>query len=453
MKTLFLFIPHFTFTSDLLRTNFIKSLAEKFRVVIFGPIFDKETASRYYQSPNVEYAQWNVSYPKFWLIFTKTLRLAMIREFDQLEYLKLRWREKTNWNWQRIALRFFSQLLPHIMTTADFFTRLEKWLLPNSKKFRIYLEKYRPAIILTCTPGFTTVEAEAIILAKKNNVPTASIDSSWDNYTSNSVQIRKTDYLICWNRQMKKEATELHGYPENKVFISGTYRFDHHFQNTNSASASREEFLKRKSLDPNRKTILVATLPPNTYPPQHKVWDMLVDWQKNNQFSEPVNLFFRIHPNDNPDLYKKYAGIQNLHVELAGREIKAIANNQLKVEMDETDLENLRYSLKYTDININFRSSLNLETAIYDTPSINLALYGYLPRYHVDWYIPLVESGGIKLVTTEDELKEATNGYLKNPKIDSGGRKKIFEEYVGFQDGLSYKRSVDAIGKIISELK
>jgi len=453
MKTLFLYIPHFTFTSDLLRTNFIGELAKKFKIIVFSPTFQNNDVADYFQHPNLEYVAADVEYPKFWLIFTKLFRLAMVREFDQLEYLKLRWREKTNWNWQRIALRMVSKILPSSMTTADFFTRLEKRLLPASKKFKAYVEKYHPTIILTCTPGFTTFEAEAIVQAKKLRLPTVAIDSSWDNYTSNSVQIRKTDYLICWNKQMKNEAMELHGYPENKVFISGAYRFDHHFQRANSASTNapaQMDFLKSKGLDPNRKTLLLATLPPNTYPKQYAVWETLINWQKENKFNEPVNLFFRIHPNDEPERYKKYEGIPNVHIELAGHSVKGVANNQLKVEMDENDLDNLYYSLKYTDININFRSSLNLETVIYDTPSINLALYGYRPRYHVDWYMPLVESGGIKLVATEEELKTAINNYLENPKLDSEGRKKIFDEYIGFRDGLSYQRSVEAIEKIAS---
>lgn len=452
MKTLFLFIPNFTFTSDLLHTNFIKSLAEKFRVVVFSPVFESNDSSQYFQSPNVEYLKWDVEHPKFWLLFTKTLRLTLIREFDNLEYLKLRWREKINWSWKRRMLKYLSWFLPRSLTTADFFTKLEKFLLPNSKKFQAHLKKYNPAILLTCTPGFSTVEAETIILAKKNGLPTASIDSSWDNYTSNSVQIRKTDYLVCWNKQMKKEAVELHRYPENKIFISGTYRFDHHFQKREK-EISRDEFLKSKSLDPNRKTLLICTLPPNTYPHQYKVWREIVRMWQRGEFVEPLNLFFRIHPNDEPKRYEEFKNVPNLHIEMAGHSLNALLNTAIKVEMNKSDLDNLYYSLKYTDININFRSSLNLETVIYGTPSINLALYGYLPRYHVDWYIPIVESGGIKLVTTEEELKSAISGYLKNPTKDSTGRKKIYNEYVIFSDGLSYQRSVAAIEKIVSELK
>ncbi len=445
MKTLFLFIPHYVFTSDLLHTNFIKSLSEKYRVVVFGPV----SSSNYYQSSNVEYISREAEYPKFWLLFTKTLRLSFVREFDNLEYLKLRRKQKINMNWQRYLLRGISWLLPRSLTTASFFTKLETWLLPNSESFQKYVKKYRPSIVLTCTPGFNNLEAEAIILAKKNGIPTASINSSWDNYTSNSVQFRRTDYLICWNEVMKKEAIKIHRYPESRVFVSGTYRFDHHFQ-PHGKEPTREEFLFSKGLDPALKTLWLCTVPPNTYPPQYGVWKEIVRMRESGELAQNVNLFFRIHPNDEAEYYKEYQGLKNIHVELAGHTKEKAPGSGQKIEMDEKDLDNLRHSFQYTDININFRSSLNLESSIYDQPCIDLALENYRERYWVDWYIPLVESGGLKLVSTEEELRKAINDYLKNPKLDSSGRKKIFDDYIGFRDGLSYQRSVDAISKIVT---
>ncbi len=200
MKTLFLFIPHYVFSSDLLHTEYIKYLAEKYKVVVFGPVFSANSVDHYYQSPNVEYIPWNSQRPNFWLFFTKTLRISLIREFDDLEYFKLRRKLKINLNWQRQLLRNIGWFLPKFLLTTNFFTKLEYWLTPNSKIFQNYVKKYNPALVLTCTPGFNSLEAEAIILAKKNGLKTVSINSSWDNFTSNSTQMRKTDYIVCWKR-------------------------------------------------------------------------------------------------------------------------------------------------------------------------------------------------------------------------------------------------------------
>ncbi|OGY67100.1 MAG: hypothetical protein A3I24_02885 [Candidatus Harrisonbacteria bacterium RIFCSPLOWO2_02_FULL_41_13b] len=469
MKTIFLFIPHYVFSSDLLHTDFIKGLSKSYQVIIFSPIFKSNPPENYYQSPNLKYIIWSEEYPKFWLFFTKTLRLALIREFDQLKYFQLRRLMKINLNWQRKLLRTISWFIPRKLLTVDFFTKLEYWLLPASKKFRAYAQKYHPHLIITCTPGFNSIDAEAIIQAKKLKLPTASINSSWDNYTANAVQFRKTDYLVSWNKVMKKEAIEIHHYPENHLFVSGVYRFDHHFQHMNSTPSpndsgnanaptrikqrlTREEFLKNKGLDPQLKTLFLTTVPPNTYPPQYEVWRQIIKMREEKKLREDVNIFIRLHPNDLAEKYTEFQGLKNLHIELAGKKLETTGSSPHKIEMDESDLDNLRYSLKYTDININFRSSLSLEATIYDQPMINIALYDYANRYDVDWYIPIIKSGGVKLVVTAEELKQAINDYLTNPKLDSEGRKKIFADYVIFNDGQSYQRGIAAINSIISQL-
>lgn len=447
MQTVFLFVPHYVFSSDLLRTEYIGYLSQKYNVLVFSPIFKSSKSIQYPQIENVNYVYWTEEHPRFWNIFTKLLRVSLIREFDNLKYYKLRHLTKANLNWQRKLLRKASWFVPRIFLTTRFFTRLEDFCLPNSKKYSEYIKKYNPFLIITCTPGFSFVEAEAIAMAKKNNIKTVAVNSSWDNFTSNAIQFRKTDYLICWNQVMKNEAVKIHKYKENQVSISGIYRFDHHFK-TCANELSREDFLTSKQLDPKLKTILLSTVPPNTYPPQYDVWRKIINMHKNNAFEEKVNILIRLHPNDSLDKYKEFQGIKNVHIELAGQLKEKTSSSGHKIEMGKSDLDNLRYSLKYTDININFRSSLSLEATIYDKPVINLALFGYANRYQVDWYIPILKSGGISLVQTIDELKNAVNGYLKNPNLNSSGRQAIFKEYVRFTDGLSYKRSINSLQKV-----
>lgn len=451
MKTIFLIIPHYVFSSDLLHTGFIKLLSDKYKIIVFSPIFYVNNPDHYYQSPNITYIPWQEKRPKFWNFFTKTLRVALISEFDNLEYFKLRGLMKINLNRQRKLLRTIGFFLPRQILTADFFTKLESLLTPVSNDFKELINKYHPNIVLTCTPGFSSAESEIIIMAKKIGLKTIAINSSWDNFTSNATQFRKTDYIICWNEVMRQEAISIHNYNPNKVFVSGIYRFDHHFEKHEN-ELSREEFLKSKKLNPAKKTLLLSTVPPNTYPPQYDVWRKIIQKHKENAFGEPVNLLIRLHPNDSLEKYKEFEGINNVHIELPGKQKNKTSSGGHKIEMDKVDLDNLRYSLKYTDININFRSSLSLEATIYDKPIINLALFDYANRYHVDWYIPIIESGGVRLVTTEDELNKAIIDYLNHPEKDKDGRKKIFNDYIEFSDGLSYKRSAEAVEHILKTI-
>lgn len=448
MKKIILVIPHYVFSSDLLQTEFIKNLADNHEVVVLSPIFLNNPPTNYYQSPKIKYLYWDTEHNKFWTFFTRVLRISLIREFDNLEYYKLRKLTKANLNWQRKILKKIGWLIPGKLVTTRAFTKIEGLLLPGSEKLKKIIEIHKPDLLLTCTPGFSPVESEAIIVSRKNGIKTAAINSSWDNFTSNAVQFRHTDYLICWNEVMKSEAIKIHGYAEDRVFISGIYRFDHHFSHI-AKNVSREEFLRQKGLNPKLKTIFLSTVPPNTYPPQYKVWRETLKISRNNQLVEPVNMFIRLHPNDLIERYQEFDGLPNVHIEWPGKLKPITSSGSHKIEMDSEDLDNLRNSLKHTDININFRSSLSLEATIYNKPIINIALEGYANRYNVDWYIPILKSGGVRLVKTAEELKQTINNYLKNPELDSLGRKKIFEDYIGFTDGLSYKRSVEIINQLL----
>jgi len=441
MRTIFLVIPHHVFTSDILRTNYIEYLAPKYRVVVFTPFISKEVveARGYFKSPNVFYQKWDLSSPSFWDLL-KTLRISLVNEFDYLTSIKY-WYRRPNYleNRKRRILRFFGKPFAKILT-AKFFTRLEHFFLPNSKKFLNYCSQYQPALIVTATPGFDPFEAEFIILAKKARIPTIAVNTTWDNMTMNAKHIRQTDYLVAWNKIIKQEAIEIHNYPDEQVFISGTPRFDPYFTKEEN-EPSREEFLCSKGLNPKYKTIFHTTVT-KAYPFQKKYIRDLIGLRARKEIPY-VNLFIRIHPLDMPENYKEFSGLPDLSIEKAGT-----VGEAGKVEMSYQDLLNLKYSLKYTDLNINYASTISIEACIFDKPIINI---GYLDRfalaYEFNHYKPIVESGAVRVAKTDVDLPRLINMYLKNPGLDRQGRKKIVADYVEFTDGLSYKRSADFLEK------
>ncbi|MEK7590447.1 MAG: CDP-glycerol glycerophosphotransferase family protein [Patescibacteria group bacterium] len=451
MKTLFLFIPNYVYSSDLLYTHFIRKLAERHKIIVFSPVFYKTPSDAYYQSPNIVYIPWEVQYPAFWLRFNKTFRWSLLTEFDYLEYHKLREKTGINLNAKRSFLKFIAKLIPKPFKTANFFTALEQFLLPNAPLFKKYVEEYKPAIILTATPGLNGVEAEAILLAKKNGLKTAAINFSWDNLFNTSKQIRKPDYLICWNNPVKQAAHAVHRYPSDRVFVSGIMRFDHHittdFKTKNKSG--RAEFLKTKGLDPNLKTILYTTVPPQIYPFQTKFLEKLIRLRDINTLEENFNIYVRLHPRDEIAHYANFQNIKNVHIENAGDVKNPVEGGLHKVEMNESDLDNLRKTLSYADLAVNFRSSLTLETCLYDIPTINLAYNGYGLHYQMDHYIPILKAGAVQLAHNEKEFIQIAKAYLKNPAIDSEKRLAIAKEYVPFQDGLSYQRNVDFLEEIL----
>lgn len=442
MKTIFLAIPHYVFISDLLRTRYIEYLSSKYRVIVLTPFLDDERAKEegYFVSSNINYVRYELEAPRFWG-WMKELRVSCVNEFDNLTYIKS-WYKRPNYtdSKKRRLLRAISLPLKRFLT-ADRFTRWELRLAPNPRKLKALFDEYKPELVLTATPGLNPWEAAIVNGARRKGLATAAVNFSWDNLTANAKHIRKTDYLIAWNDVIKKEATQIHKYSPEKVFVSGTLRFDPYFVGEEKPM-SRDEFLKSKGLNPENKTIFHTTVT-KAYPFQKKYIRDLISLRDQKKIPY-VNLFIRIHPRDVFENYKEFAGVPDLYIEKAGRNVDG------QTEMNYQDLLNLKNSLEFTDLNINYASTISIEACIFDKPIINI---GFIDRfalaYDFDHYRPILESGAVRLAKTDEDLPELINAYLDNPKLDSENRNQIVKDYVKFTDGLSYKRSVDYLQKLI----
>lgn len=439
-KPLFLVIPNYVLISDILRTKYIEELASRYRVIVLTPFLNETRAKNegYYCGNTVSYVRYALEHPRFWNVM-KELRISLVNEFDHLHYIQS-WYKRPNYtkSLRRRLLRGiglpFSRLL-----TANVFTQFERRWMPVPRQFDALLRKHRPVAVLTATPGLNSWEAAIVLQAQRCGIPTVAMNFSWDNLTANAKHIRKTDYLIAWNDVLKQEAVSLHGYAPEKVFVSGTLRFDPYFEKTD---AKRTAFLKSKGLNPKYKTIFHTTVT-KAYPFQKKYIRDLIRLRDEKKIPY-VNIFIRIHPRDVHENYKEFFNVPDMIFEKAGR----IVDDQ--TEMNYQDLLNLRDSLRHTDLNINYASTISLEASIFDTPIINI---GYIDRfalaYGFDHYRPIYQSGAARLAETDEDLPRLINEYLKKPLLDSEYRKKIVASHVQFTDGFSYKRSVDFLEKII----
>lgn len=442
MKTVFLAVPHYVFISDILRTKYLPYLALHYNVVVLTPFLTEKRAKEegYYTAQNIHYIRYELEHPRFFKLM-KELRISCVNEFDHLNYIKS-WYKRPNYlnSKKRRILRAVALPFKRFLT-ADAFTNFERRWMPEPKLFNRLLDEYKPAAVLTATPGFNPWEAPIILQAQRKKIPTIAMNFSWDNLTANAKHIRKTDYLIVWNDIIKEEAISIHGYQKDKIFVSGIIRFDHYFVKQKN-EPSREEFLKSKGLNPEYKTIFHTTVT-KAYPFQKKYIRDLIRLRDENKIPY-VNLFIRIHPRDVYDNYKEFFGKPDVVFEKAGRDV----DNQ--TEMDFKDLLNLKYSLKYTDLNINYASTISLEASIFDTPIINIGYFGrFALAYDFDHYKPIVDSGAVCIAKTDEDLPKLINMYLQNPKQHAEHRKAIVNSHIQFTDGLSYKRSVDALKKII----
>jgi hypothetical protein len=118
-------------------------------------------------------------------------------------------------------------------------------------------------------------------------------------------------------------------------------------------------------------------------------------------------------------------------------------------ELNDRDIQILMNSLRYADVEYNTGSTMTLESAIYDRPVVLIGFDGYKNRPYyqsvrhgldVTHYRTVQATGGVWRVDAEQELIDATNGYLKDPTIHTDGRKRLVEELVGTVDGTAGER-------------
>lgn len=402
----------------------------------------------YFKSDNITYVKWNIQSPKFWNLFGKYFRYSLIRKYD-FEPVVVRNKEKGMNDWRRRILKYISYLAPKSFWTNDLFTKLEIKFSPRSKLYEEKLKQYNPDLIITSTPGFSHFDAEALILAKKAGIKTASVNFSWDNLHNGGMHFRRPDYLIVWNEIIKNTAVREYGYSSDKVFVSGTIRFDS-YSTPSPVEINREEFLLSKGLDPKEKTILITTVTKGNYPDEDILLGLLLKARDEGKFEGKPNILVRMHPKEEFGKFKFYldSKIKNLHVEFPGKILSEEMGT--RIEIHDEDLQNLKFTLKYSDVVVNYVSTMTLEAFIFDKPVVNI---DYPEKYHRAYsfrhYKPIVDAKAIFMSKSFEDLVKDVNTCLKNPNTMKNERAKVFNDFIYFRDGLSYKRNVDFLSKII----
>ena len=112
-------------------------------------------------------------------------------------------------------------------------------------------------------------------------------------------------------------------------------------------------------------------------------------------------------------------------------------------------MRHLASLMRFSDVTLNAGSTLTIDSAIVDTPIVNIGFDGYgrpdpadsvLRVYGFTHYANLVRTGGVRVATSETELIERINAYLENPALDRESRAQLVSEQCFRVDGKSGER-------------
>ncbi|MBI4436388.1 MAG: CDP-glycerol glycerophosphotransferase family protein [Candidatus Omnitrophica bacterium] len=322
----------------------------------------------------------------------------------------------------------------------------------SPRRYTSLFKTWKPVLLITASPGFHSQKDIPLIReAQDHGVKTLCAVFSWDNLTTNGIFPTRPDYLAVWNELMKEEAITIHHYDPEKIFIVGPTAFD--IYQDPSVYLPRETFCKKLGLDPKKKIVTLTTAPPAVFDHRYLV-QMLLRFARKGLFRHPVQLLCRVHPLDQKDLYKEFEGNPLIHFDYPGR-----YSGLIKWDPDRGEMIHLANTLKQSDVIVNIASTITIESAIVDTPVINVGFSTVQERHfqkkifrdhYEQHYHHVLESGGAWNVRSEEELLEALNTYLEDPSRDREARRKMAEKLCYRLDGKSSERLAGLIRRLSS---
>ena len=316
-------------------------------------------------------------------------------------------------------------------------------------RYAALIRESRPALVVTATAGFLHAETPLIHAARRAGVPVWGVDLGWDNLSSKYHTIMPVDRLVVWNEQMRREAIAYHGFTQAQVALSGAVQFDGYFGPQDLPA--RDDFLRGLGADPSRRLVTLATAPHNMYPTTERLAETLARAVAEDRLGPPAQLLVRVHPRDDVERYRAFAGRPFVVVEKPIARLDGV-DGMLPFDLftpTAGDRAHLAATLAHSDVIVNFASTTTIEACVFDTPVVNvgfdeqdgLPLPLSIRRYYAyEHYRPVVEAGAARVASSPEDLVAEVRRYLEDPAADRAGRRAIVERLCGFTDSDAGRR-------------
>ena len=328
------------------------------------------------------------------------------------------------------------------------------WANTNAKEIEEILLNVNPDAYLSITP-YVNREEPLLCASAKNKILNYASILSFDNLTSRNWMPVKFDHYMVWNKYNVEQL--LRGYPavtENDVTITGAPQFDFYYDK--NYVWDEKVWRKHLGIPAGRPVILfgggTAQLIPN-----EPVWlEQLDEDISNGRITGNPVVLFRRHPGDIKERWNKVLALAK---NVISDEPWQAKEQRGHTNITREDIEDLASTLQHSVLHINTVSTMTVDGAIFDRPQIGPA-YDADPQkkydrtlrdlYKREHYLPIVESGGLDIVSNRAELNQAICSAMEFPEERSEGRKKIVSEICTFADGKSTQRVVNKLKELLS---
>lgn len=448
MKTIFVLIPHGYLLRNIVSTGILDKLLEQPNIRVIALTLSPQGLE-------------HLIYPKSKLIvenFPISPRFTFFKILHRI--LRIRFEKINENNAMKTLVKIyrkwsFSQYLFDCIISHPFprSRRIYDWLYFLSERYggvsddvQSLFKLYQPDLVFSTNPT-RTIEYPFLKYSIQSGIKTIGMIKSWDVMLTKGYIPVRLDYYLTWNNIMKSDLMRLHNIDKESIGVTGVPQFDIYSKSV--SNTKRKKFLEEIGLNSQKKTILFSTSTPWVGFSEPAILNNLGKYLIENNLENSIQILARLHPHDDFVRYKDI-NFPNLVFQLPGLSSDLHNNERF---LDPNYLDHLRNAIICSDTVINTASTVSIEAAVLGKPVVNLAFdmkkvdYWKSSQrfYEFEHYQPIIDSGGVKLANSFEELILAIFDYLDDPKLGEKGRAILCEKMCYKIDGLSSQRVTDHI--------
>ena len=262
------------------------------------------------------------------------------------------------------------------------------------------------------------------------------------------------DHFIVQDEIIRSELARLQQFPPERIYVVGFPQFD--WYRRPGVIKPREEHLRGKGLDPDRAVIFFGSQG-IWFKQDYQVAEQIYQWIKRDELAKPCQLIVRPHfSNVKNTPLQKLKGLEHVSYDDSYHISDVFVDNWDPTAAENTDFAN---TLRHSDVVVNILSTIALDAACFDRPTIN-ALYGGVYQngrdvthkmaevVHYQW---VFATGATLVARSAEELREAINQCLLDPQSKQAERKLLIDRLCYKVDGKSAERIVEVIETVLGQ--
>ena len=310
---------------------------------------------------------------------------------------------------------------------------------------RRILEEWKPDLVVST--HLSQIYARGLIAAAQDmGIPTLGNLNSWDNAWKGLKT--RPDIVTCWSQNNRQEVCTLNAYEPDAVKVIGAPAFDPYCDP--SSQWTRDELCKRLDLDPELPILVFATLGQfKQQIDETNPLEVLLRSIDDGTIQGNPQVVLRMHPWSRDTFFRPFFEHPRVRVSRYETYVPGLGWTPTRDEVVMAG--NL---LRHADVVLSPGSTMSIEPAIFDTPTIVPVFNEYMPEIFDDYFQKtwinqhfsrLYQNDWIPVVRSGETMIAAINQALENPDWYKEGRKNIREEFLGPLDGMATQRFAEVI--------